>query len=326
MDPFLSIENRGQKETWASNPRFAKVIWFEGNAALSGKLSVKFLGRILGILQRTNFGQKKQISVPGIRLFKTQSVDGSSSLRKRLCPAIVRHRIEIQFVSVLDWVHRNGNFLSRVLNLLLKRIGTNQTKLKGDRATCDFPPHWFMLCTFKFLKYKFVIENFKFDFVLFTTATCYVRLDELLRKLANVHPHRFYGGHVLKLGGAFVAGNSIILSRDVLEEVVRLEKHYRLDLPDDVALSRLIRNSNLADITEMPTEHLPIGGASIPEDLSHDWSEKHIIRCKAQPVTQNPEPVIELMRKVHDFLVKGEMTSHYEDTAISAEEESSPDA
>jgi hypothetical protein len=102
-------------------------------------------------------------------------------------------------------------------------------------------------------------------------------------------------------GSRFAVGNSIILSKDVLAEIVKNTNKFRLDLPDDVSLGRLIGDLGLAEFVELPTEHLPFG-AKIPADFSRDWNKAHLIRCKAEPTTKSSSPVIDQMKAVHLFI------------------------
>lgn len=295
------MEREGQQKTWAAPGSGVTTIWFEGDTSRAKSFYVRTLGRVLGSLQRCHFKPALELQFPVlVRGSRTEALL-TDVMPRPVAARIAFARLRLSWSSLLEFAYRHGNRVSRLLMWLLGFAGSQEVTISRNRAHCDFPAHWYMLAPIYFRKFEFAVSECEFDFVLFTTATCYVRTDLLKCRLRSVKPVRFYGGHIRELGHPFVTGNSIVMSRDVLERVVALRPYYRIDVPDDVALARIVRDFDLADLTEWPTEHLPFG-AEIPSDLSADWRSRHIVRCKGEPVSRDSEPVVRVMLELHRFI------------------------
>ena len=299
-EPFTSME-QGQKDTWIADDGPVRTIWFEGNGRLTNRRFVKAAGALMGWVQKAQYGSPRRYTIGKIlpnplpRKNNSFGAAGRDFLSRGWT-------ISISWSVVFEWLYRHGNLFSGLIWGLL-RIGTSKkVTFFGDRARCEFPVHWFLLTPISFLKYQFVSKTFDFDYVLFTTATCYIRPAQLAKNLSNASRTRFYGGQVLSLlGHPFVSGNSVILSPDVLRSVLARKKYYRLDIPDDVALGRLIRDFDLAEASDLPSVILPLD-ATIPDDLKPGWESSHLIRCKTQQVSRDSSSVVERMREVHTYL------------------------
>lgn len=295
--PFSRIED-AQRRTWLAQTDGLKVIFFQGDAALGKRPPAKLLGDFLGRVQKLNYRWPRTLDIASICQSRFIRAGFMSFSRLGRLPS----EIHLGWAAFFNWVYERGNFFSKIVGSLQKKIWSDEVVVVGDRAKTAFPAHWYMLAPVNFIKYRFILENYDFDFVLFTNVTCYLRADKLREALRNQPRSRFYGGHVLEvMGHVFVPGNSVVMSQDVVSGVLHLRNHFRLDIPDDVALGRLIRDWDLAEPVNLPTEHLPFG-ASIPEDLSSDWETRHIIRCKGEEVTRTADPAVDLMERLHDYI------------------------
>lgn len=83
-----------------------------------------------------------------------------------------------------------------------------------------------------------------FDYVYFTTASSYVRVGELLRRIGELPASLAYAGtaHVDAISGEpFASGASRVFSRDLVERIVAERRSYANDVMEDVGVGRLAR-------------------------------------------------------------------------------------
>ena len=305
--PFLEIEEQGQRPTFFSDQAGSvKCVWIEGDPEIARKKIFRLLDGFLESVHRNMYSHAVEL-VAGRYLY---FLNGWRLKRERLAPRSSwgQHKFRIRvnwgfFLAQSYSVQKNRNRFSRLLSRILSFLADGNPRVHSSRVTLNFPNSYSLGPWRAFLRYKTVLEYFKFDFALFTTSTCYVDLETLLREIERLPTERVYAGHLMNVFAPFIAGNSVLMSRDVVESVVRNKSHYRLDVPDDVALGILIRDLDLADRISIPTETLPFG-AKIPTDLSHDSRHRYLYRCKAQPTTLVPEPVVQTMQDLHRFIVQ----------------------
>ena len=310
--PFLEIEERGQLATFGQDQiDQVDCVWVEGNPRLSRRWVFRLLNRALGAVHRSLYVRPVEVHTRTHAYFFR---DGRPT-RARHHAGAVAPRWGFRFR--VNWGHflartyspltgRNG--FSRLMSGLLSRLAHGTAKRSGKRLTLDFPNSYFLSTWRSFLRYQLVLDLFKFDFVLFTTSTCFVDLVRLRHVVRTLPRERVYGGHLMHMMTPFVAGNSVLMSRDVVESVVRHQSQYRLDLPDDVSLGFLITDFDLAEAVAIRTETLPFS-PTIPADLSMLWSDSYLFRCKAEPATRNPQPVIDTMHRLHSYITEERGTS-----------------
>lgn len=298
--PYLEMEDAQQK-TWISDAGQTPVIYFEGNASLTNSLRARALAAIMKQLQQLNYRESREIGLSSI----VQSSKVPRWIRRLLQRGWLTlgiDRLRIGWGAVLNWESLHGNFLSRLLGTVFRFVFSDKILISPGRARCSFPAHWFLLSPIYLIKYRFAMEYLNVDFVLFTTGTCYVRVEALKEKLRRLPREAFYGGHVMYRSGVpFVAGNSLIMSPDLISKILKNRRHYRYDLPDDVSLGLLINRLSLAKAHHIATEELPFG-ASIPDDFSAQWKDRPIIRCKTAQVTHSGPDVAKQMWRVHRFV------------------------
>ena len=98
-----------------------------------------------------------------------------------------------------------------------------------------------------------------FTHVYFTTASSYVRIQELMSVVDALPTSEVYAGTSLTdaiSGAHFASGANRIFSRDVIEAVVRERKRYRNDVMEDVGLGRLIHQMGIG-LTPLATVNVP---------------------------------------------------------------------
>lgn len=298
-EPFLSME-MAQIETWIRRFPNIQTVWFESDSKKGTSLSARVIGNLLGRMQTSSYSAPREI--PGSHPVVSFLL-GIRSLLKRDRKQYLSadRRLRLGWVPFAEWAYQNGNLVSRLFSAVIRKIWTGDTHFDGKRARCDFPTHWFMLAPLYLLKYRFALDELDADYFLFTTATCYVNGDQLQKNLASMPRSGFYGGNVMTISGhSFVAGNSLIMSPDVISRVLEHSSRYRLDIPDDVALGRLCHDLDIARPVHFPTETLPFG-AKIPDDLSAQFESCHLIRCKTEKVSRDSGSVRKLIFEVHRY-------------------------
>lgn len=89
--------------------------------------------------------------------------------------------------------------------------------------------------------FEYCIENFEFDYILRTNGSSYIDKISLDKYLENKPKNKFYSGYVGR-SSAFpdidlVSGASILLSRDLIKNIVNAYDKLDFNLPDDIMLS-----------------------------------------------------------------------------------------
>lgn len=298
--PFLDIEKEAQQPTFGSlHSSHARVLWLEGDPELARRPVFRFLNNLLGLILRNIYGPVLQVQAGTFLVWVSkEGVRGRRVERKNF---FVRLNSSF-FLDFFDRRRTRWNLFSRGLGWVLRANSSPDFSGDGVRVRQNFPNSFNLHPYRSFLRYRYVLDNYDFDFVLFTTSTCYVDLAKLTEVVKTLPLRRVYAGDTLKLGIRFVAGNSILMSRDVVERVVANRRFYHLDCPDDVALGRLVHDMSLADILHIPTETLPFA-AQIPASLGPSWVDSYLFRCKAEHRTQSPARVVKIMWELHNYLL-----------------------
>lgn len=109
-----------------------------------------------------------------------------------------------------------------------------------------------------------------FTHAYFTTASSYVRINELIQVVSALPSTGLYAGtpYTDALSGThFASGANRVFSRDVIEAVVTERKRYRNDVMEDVGLGRLICEMGYA-LTPLPS--LNVSSLQAVESISDE--------------------------------------------------------
>lgn len=281
-EPFLSIERKAQAETFANcrDPRVV-FLWVEGNPDLARRLKFRLLNRLVGFLQKSQYGPRSRIAISGGR---------------------VKFHINLRRFLGRFYSSAGGrNLISAAITRAVGSPAGVSITDNGQRVRLGLPNSYFLtpLRTRRKISY---LQALKFDYVLFTTSTCYVDVPNLVARIEKLPAKGVYAGPKMRFGCSFVPGNHTLMSRDVFEEVAKRGEMLRLDFPDDVSVGLLVEDFGLAEVTEIPTINIDPSLAELT-GLHYDWSEVYLFRCKAEPHTLRSEPVISLMHKLHGLIV-----------------------
>lgn len=138
----------------------------------------------------------------------------------------------------------------------------------------------------------------EWDFVYFTTASSYVRVEKLLQVISDLPRNRTYAGTPMRdwpSGAEFASGANRLLSRDVAELVVSERADYRNDVMEDAGLGRLL---SFHDIRVTPWQTLNISSADELRSLSAEKLAM-FFHFRVKSGTDRKRNDIELMHQLH---------------------------
>lgn len=128
-------------------------------------------------------------------------------------------------------------------------------------------------------KWALEVEE-KFDFVIRTNISSYWNIQNTLELLGSLPKTELYAGHELNvLDTHFIAGDGIILSRDIVELISSRISEIDSSVIDDVAIGRFLRNY------EITPRHVPRPIVQTLFDCHHFHIYKnktHQVRCKVE--------------------------------------------
>lgn len=146
--------------------------------------------------------------------------------------------------------------------------------------------------------FRYVLENFDFDFLFMTTSSSYIRLEELSRVLSKQSPNRFLGGASVYSGAEFAAGSNRVLSRDLVKTLLRNPFDY-LPFPiEDLSMSKSLLKKGI-DLVRLP--HLNINSLDNLEQLSDsELLNNYHFRLKSGSLENRND--VEIMKSLHERL------------------------
>lgn len=185
------------------------------------------------------------------------------------------------------------------LNSGKKSLGTRA----GNRVELDLPTPMFVAGHRTMRAFKWALHNSDFDYLVRITSTCLINEPTLMRFVETLPRNRVYAGQESSSFGSnsFMSGVALVLSRDVVAGIVAHQHKYRFDMYEDVALGRLISEFDIADLITMDRLDLPTVSSAelVPFD---ELANAPVIRCKAESVTESPEPVLRIFNVVANRL------------------------
>jgi hypothetical protein len=146
--------------------------------------------------------------------------------------------------------------------------------------------------------FRYILDNYDFDFLFMTTSSSYIRLDELSRVLSEQNPIRFLGGASAYSGANFAAGSNRVLSRDLVQTLLRNPIDY-LPFPiEDISMSKSLLKQGI-DLVPLP--HLDIDSLENLERLTDSELMKHYhFRLKSGSLENRND--VEIMKSLHERL------------------------
>ena len=148
--------------------------------------------------------------------------------------------------------------------------------------------------------FKYILDNYDFDFLFMTTTSSYIRLDELSRLLSSKTPIRFLGGATAYSGANFAAGSNRVLSRDLVQNLLKDSKSY-LPFPiEDLSMSKSLMEGGVK-LVRLP--HLDISSLTALEQLSDSELISHYhFRLKSGSLNNRGD--VAIMNALHERFVR----------------------
>ena len=148
--------------------------------------------------------------------------------------------------------------------------------------------------------FKYVLDNYDFDFLFMTTTSSYIRLDELSRLLSSKTPIRFLGGASAYAGANFAAGSNRVLSRDLVQGLLNNPKSY-LPFPiEDLSMSKSLMEDG---VKLVPLPHLDISSLTALKQLSDSQLISHYhFRLKSGGLDNRGD--VTIMNALHERLIR----------------------
>jgi len=147
--------------------------------------------------------------------------------------------------------------------------------------------------------FRFILENYDFDFLFMTSSSSYIRTAELSRLLSEQTPSRFFGGATAYEGAKFAAGSNRVLSRDLVQNLLRNPLDY-LPFPiEDLSMSESILGDGV-ELVRLP--HLDIDSLEKLQQLADKELVNHYhFRVKSGSLDNRNDVVI--MKTLHERLL-----------------------
>jgi hypothetical protein len=173
----------------------------------------------------------------------------------------------------------------------------------GNRVELDLPTSTHIAGSRTIRAFEWALHNSDFDYLVRITSTCLINEPALMRFIEAIPKNRVYAGQEMTSFGSnpFMSGAALVLSRDVVANIVAHQHKYRFDMYEDVALGRLINDFYIADWIPMNRLDLTTVESAECVDLD-ELASAPIIRCKAEDVTRSAEPVLKIFDVVANRL------------------------
>lgn len=115
--------------------------------------------------------------------------------------------------------------------------------------------------------FKYILNNYDFDFIFMTTTSSYIRPNELLAQLADAPRKGFLAGARAYEGANFAAGSNRVLSRDLVQYLVDHPTSYLPYPIEDLSLSKSLTALGI-EVHFLP--HLDISSISTLNNLTDE--------------------------------------------------------
>ena len=96
--------------------------------------------------------------------------------------------------------------------------------------------------------FEHVYQNYEFDYIFRCCSGSYIDINKMLKAIEDKPKEKYYGGVIVKqarhsAGQPFISGAGYFLSRDLVQYIVQNKEKWNYALPDDIALSVILRNA-----------------------------------------------------------------------------------
>ena len=178
------------------------------------------------------------------------------------------------------------------------RKGVSEIESKTGLAktiVVDTPEDWSLIGLKTLQAFKFVLQNYDFDYLFRTNTSSYLDTSALLETIRTLPKRNLYSGVIGRVFGdlSFASGAGVLMSRDVLERVCQLEKSWNHGLVDDIALGVIVESLRNPSVNLTALSRLDIPSLEVAQQTSKELIMKNYhFRCKSK----SPNETVEIMK------------------------------
>lgn len=166
------------------------------------------------------------------------------------------------------------------------------------KVVTQVPEDWSLIGLKTIEAFKYVVENYDFDFLFRTNTSSYVDANALLEHLSSQPKEGLYAGvidHVFRTK-EFASGAGILMSRDVVKRVCEKESDWKHGLADDVALAEIVKSLDGPRVHLTESSRLDVLTLEKAKNLGiREIQDNFHFRCKAT----SPQETIDIMKHLH---------------------------
>jgi hypothetical protein len=167
------------------------------------------------------------------------------------------------------------------------------------KLVTESPEDWSLIGLKTILAFRYLLDNYEFDYVFRTNTSSYLDVPTLLEYLAMKPRKNMYAGVIgnVFVNTRFASGAGILLSRDLVRRISDNSELWKHGLVDDVAIAELI--ASFQDPSVILSELPRLDFASLEEAKS---TKAEIIksnfhfRCK----TDSADETIDIMKYIYE--------------------------
>ena len=122
--------------------------------------------------------------------------------------------------------------------------------------------------------FEHIKKNYRYNYVVRTNLSTFWNIRFILRKLKFFLNKRFLAGKPVKTKyGRFISGTGIILSKDLVNILIKNKNKLNYQIPDDVMLSKYLHNNHKIKYYREPRcdkfiKRIPLNKRSIPRHFT----------------------------------------------------------
>lgn len=164
----------------------------------------------------------------------------------------------------------------------------------------DTPEDWSLIGLKTIQAFKFILENYEFDYLFRTNTSSYLDTRALLKTLRTLPKTNLYSGVIGRVFGDlyFASGAGMLISRDVLERVCQMENSWNHGLVDDVAIGEIVASLRNPKVNLTALARLDIPSVELAQQTSRESiMENYHFRCKSK----SPGETVEIMKYIQSI-------------------------
>lgn len=161
----------------------------------------------------------------------------------------------------------------------------------------QIPEDWSLIGLKTLSAFRYVLENYEFEFLFRTNTSSFVDLPRLLDHLNDKPKTGLYAGVIGTVfqNDKFASGAGILMSRDVVERICLDGENWKHGLIDDIAIGELVAKLSEPSIDVISLPRLDLNSLDLVHRTDPELIKKSIhLRCKSGSALET----IEIMKFV----------------------------